>query len=128
MTTDRCPFCNLDPNRTWLHNAAGIALADAFPVTPGHTLVVPRCHVPSLFDLDQLEQALLWELVGAVRLQLLKNLQPDAFTIGLNDGTAAGQTVGHAHIHVIPRRTGDVADPRGGLRWVIPDKARYWKD
>lgn len=68
----------------------------------------------------------MWKLVAEVRSRLTDDLQPDGFNIGLNDGEAAGQTVMHAHIHVIPRWKGDVPDPRGGVRWIIPDKARYW--
>ena len=68
----------------------------------------------------------MWALVAQVRAVLLAELRPDGFNVGLNDGPAAGQTVMHAHVHVIPRRHGDVADPRGGVRWVVPDKAAYW--
>ena len=69
----------------------------------------------------------MWDLVSQVRARLVEDLQPDAFTIGVNDGVAAGQTVPHAHVHVIPRWGGDVPDPRGGVRWVIPGKADYWR-
>jgi diadenosine tetraphosphate (Ap4A) HIT family hydrolase len=96
-----------------------------FPVTDGHTLVVPRKHIASVFDLCDDEQSPLWQLVVAVRKQLLADFKPAGFNIGINDGEAAGQTVLHAHIHVIPRYAGDVVDPRGGIRWVIPEKARY---
>jgi diadenosine tetraphosphate (Ap4A) HIT family hydrolase len=103
-----------------------VAVPDAFPVVEGHMLVVPRRHVASLFDLSDEEQAAVWKLVAQVRGKLASELKADGFTIGVNDGPAAGQTVLHAHVHVIPRRVGDVADPRGGVRWVIPAKARYW--
>jgi diadenosine tetraphosphate (Ap4A) HIT family hydrolase len=109
-----------------MENAIGLVLWDAFPVTEGHTLVVPRKHVASIYELLPMEQAALWGLVGEARQRLQCQFHPDGFNIGVNDGQAAGQTVPHAHIHVIPRRTGDVADPRGGIRWVIPGKARYW--
>ena len=72
------------------------------------------------------EQKVIWELVGRVRERLLVEYKPDGFNIGFNDGLAAGQTVSHAHVHIIPRRQGDVADPRGGIRWVIAENARYW--
>lgn len=85
-------------------------------------LVVPRRHVGSIYEPSSAEQAVIWELVGNVREQLA----PDGFNIGVNDGLAAGQTVMHAHVHIIPRWEGDVPDPRGGIRWVIADKARYW--
>ena len=123
---DICPFCEPGSERVWMENAIGLVLWDAFPVTEGHTLVVPRTHVGSVYQLSSDEQAVLWALVAEARQRLQDQLYPDGFNIGVNDGAAAGQTVPHAHIHVIPRRTGDVPDPRGGVRWVIPDKARYW--
>ena len=69
----------------------------------------------------------MWRLVDRVRASLAAELDPDGFNVGVNDGAAAGQTVAHAHVHVIPRFEGDVADPRGGVRWVVPDRARYWQ-
>ena len=99
---------------------------DSFPIAEGHTLVVPRCHVAGLFDLSAGELASIWDFVARVRAELCNRLGVESFTIGLNDGCAAGQTVMHAHIHVVPRREGDVPDPRGGVRWVIPEKADYW--
>ncbi len=104
-----------------------IAFADAFPLAEGHMLVAPRKHVSSIYELTGPEQAAIWKLVAEVRERLLTGLKPDGFNIGLNDGLAAGQTVDHAHVHVIPRRQGDVPDPRGGIRWVIADNAPYWK-
>lgn len=121
-----CPFCNPAPVSLWLERPNALALWDRFPVSDGHTLIVPRCHVASLFDLPLPEQASIWEFVGDVRAELANRFQVEAFTIGVNDGRAAGQTVMHAHIHVIPRRDGDVPDTRGGVRWVFPDKADYW--
>ncbi|MHB1035024.1 MAG: HIT family protein [Pirellulales bacterium] len=121
-----CPFCNLDPPRVLLENEFGIAISDGFPVSNGHTLVVPRRHLTSLFDLPAEDQSALWRLVAEVRAKLQAEFHPEAFNIGINDGQAAGQTVAHAHIHVIPRYSGDVADPRGGIRWAVPNKARYW--
>jgi diadenosine tetraphosphate (Ap4A) HIT family hydrolase len=123
-----CSFCDRvtsGPLTTQSETAA--AFLDGFPVSQGHTLVVPRRHVASLYVLHPADQADLWRLVGQVREQLARNLKPDGFNIGVNEGPAAGQTIEHAHIHVIPRWKGDVPDPRGGIRWVIPDKARYWE-
>jgi diadenosine tetraphosphate (Ap4A) HIT family hydrolase len=122
-----CPFCRFPSNHYLLSSTHAIAIPDGFPVSRGHTLVIPRVHVASLFDLPPDVQAELWRLVGEVRTLLLRQFQPQSFNIGLNDGPAAGQTVPHAHIHVIPRYTADVPDPRGGIRCVIPDKAAYWK-
>src|SRR5262249_24520400 len=126
MDQHDCPFCRPERSRIRLESRSALALLDAFPVTQGHTLVVPRRHVASLFDLPEEEQAAVWMLVAQVRAVLLAELRPDGFNVGLNDGAPAGQTVMHAHVHVIPRRHGDVADPRGGVRWIIPDKAPYW--
>jgi diadenosine tetraphosphate (Ap4A) HIT family hydrolase len=121
-----CPSCRLDTDSIRAENAFALALLDGFPVVQGHTLVLPKRHVASLFDLPDEEQTAVWRLVARVRAMLLAEFQPDGFNVGLNDGPAAGQRVMHAHVHVIPRRHGDVADPRGGVRWVLPAKAAYW--
>jgi diadenosine tetraphosphate (Ap4A) HIT family hydrolase len=126
MPTTPCPFCNLDATRILLENEVGFAIRDAFPVTEGHTLVIPRQHVVSLFDLDTKGQLALWQMVGEVRAKLAQEFHPAGFNVGVNDGKAAGQTVMHAHIHIIPRYPGDTSDPRGGIRWVMSKKARYW--
>ena len=123
-----CPFCAIGRARESIETEHAVAVLDAFPVAEGHALVVPRQHVASLYELAAFEQNAVWELVGRVREQLVARLAPDGFNIGLNDGTAAGQTVMHAHVHIIPRWKGDVPDPRGGVRWVIPTKAAYWKE
>lgn len=126
MDSGDCPFCRLPSERIWLENEVGIAFLDGFPVSEGHALVIPRIHVASIFDLPEEARNSLFGLVGLVRDALKDEHNPDAFNIGINEGLAAGQTVPHAHIHIIPRRAGDVADPRGGVRWVIPDRADYW--
>jgi diadenosine tetraphosphate (Ap4A) HIT family hydrolase len=107
-------------------NSLAVAFDDAFPVSPGHCLVVPRRHEPDFFALTAEEQTAMWSLVAPVSRHIGAGGMPDGFNIGINVGAAAGQTVAHAHLHVIPRRLGDVDDPRGGVRWVIPAKARYW--
>lgn len=127
LELQRCPFCNIGPGLVWLETEHAIALPDAYPVTNGHTLVVSRTHVGSIYELTVLGQEAVWDLVRTVREHLLAQLSPDGFNIGFNDGRAAGQTIEHAHIHVIPRHVGDVLDPRGGIRWVIPERAAYWK-
>lgn len=128
MTTEpHCPFCQFDPAKVLLENDLAFAFYDGFPVTLGHTLVVPKRHVPSFFEITREEQAALFDLVGRVRELLLEERSPDAFNIGINDGVAAGQTVLHLHIHLIPRYAGDTEDPRGGVRWIMPVKAPYWK-
>ena len=105
-----------------------MALLDCYPVTEGHTLVIPQAHVGSIFELPEVEQDELWRLVSRVRERLTRERSPAGFTIGVNDGEAAGQTVAHAHIHVIPRFKGDTPDPRGGIRWVLPKDAAYWRE
>ena len=87
----------------------------------------PRGTEPDFFALSEGEQAECWRLVASVQEGLAERLRPAGFNIGLNSGRAAGQTVDHAHVHVIPRFAGDVEDPRGGVRWVLPAKAAYWK-
>jgi diadenosine tetraphosphate (Ap4A) HIT family hydrolase len=122
-----CPF--------WERLAAGevtatlgeaAAFPDGYPLSPGRTLVVPRTHTPDLTALPAPVRGQLWELVHLVTQELRRQGAPDGFNIGVNIGAAAGQTVDHAHIHVIPRYRGDVPDPRGGVRWALPDKAAYW--
>ena len=126
MNRPVCPFCNLPQERVHLETEATLVFFDGYPVTEGHALVIPKRHVASIFELPPEELAVLWSQVATVRKHLTEKYSPDAFNIGVNDGSAAGQTVPHAHIHVIPRRKGDVPDPRGGIRWIIPDKAKYW--
>lgn len=132
-----CPFCNPDTSKILLSNAHALAISDAYPVSPGHALIVPRRHIASFFETTREEQIAMFDLVGQVRSKLLNPYQPtiakeesvsipDGFNIGINDGTVAGQTVMHLHIHLIPRYSGDSSDPRGGVRWIMPEKARYW--
>lgn len=112
-----------------LESAAVAAFADGFPVSPGHTLVVPKQHVEDLFALEAADFAAVWALVAEVRALLLEGVSPppDGFNVGVNAGAAAGQTIDHAHVHVIPRFAGDMDEPRGGIRKVIPERARYWQ-
>jgi diadenosine tetraphosphate (Ap4A) HIT family hydrolase len=126
MSLSACPFCNLPPERVFLESKTTLAFFDGYPVTEGHALLIPKRHVASIFELPPEELAALWAQVAVVRKLLKERYDPDAFNIGVNDGAAAGQTVPHAHIHVIPRCNGDAPDPRGGIRWIMPDKAKYW--
>lgn len=120
------PFHPIAPHRMLLETRRCVAFLDTNPVSKGHALVVAKTITASLFDLPAEVQAELWETVRRVREILMERLRPDGFNIGVNDGEAAGQTVAHAHMHVIPRYRNDVADPRGGIRWIIPTKAPYW--
>lgn len=107
-------------------NDLAFAIRDAFPVSPGHTLVVTRREVATWFDATPEEQAAVIALVDEVKRGLDRSHRPDGYNVGFNAGEAAGQTVPHLHVHVIPRYRGDQADPRGGVRWVLPEKADYW--
>lgn len=91
-------------------------------------LVIPKRHVASLADVTTDEARALWALLAEVRARVDAKLRPDGYNVGVNDGRAAGQTVMHLHVHLIPRFDGDRPDPRGGVRWVIPEKADYWSE
>jgi diadenosine tetraphosphate (Ap4A) HIT family hydrolase len=124
-----CPFCaRINRSEFAFGNDLAVALPDEYPVNPGHTLVIPRRHVADFFALTEDEKAAIWALVLPVKQGIEKRGSPDGYNIGINIGAAAGQTIGHAHLHVIPRYSGDVEDPRGGIRWVIPTKAPYWQE
>ena len=110
-----------------LENDCAVAIFDGFPISPGHMLIIPNNHVQSLFQLTEPERVLLLTLVEDAQNYLVGKYHPDGFNIGSNDGIAAGQTVPHLHVHIIPRYENDQADPRGGIRLIFPDKARYWE-
>jgi diadenosine tetraphosphate (Ap4A) HIT family hydrolase len=109
-------------------NSLTFTIRDTLPVSPGHTLIIPKRHIASFFEATKDEEAALLDALRQAKAGLDKELSPDCFNIGINDGLAAGQTILHLHIHVIPRYKGDMPDPRGGIRWIFPDKAAYWKD
>jgi ATP adenylyltransferase len=121
-----CIFCELPTDRIIASNALAFALRDSYPVTQLHTLVIPKRHAATFFDLFEPERRAINQLLDAVRVEIRKkDASVSGFNIGMNSGDAAGQTIGHAHVHLIPRRPGDVQDPRGGVRGVIPGKAVY---
>ena len=122
-----CPFCGIPDESVLAESRHALAVRDGYAVSSGHTLVIPKAHSETLFAQSAEIQSDLWRLVAKVRNELQSRYNPDGFNVGLNDGRAAGQTVKHAHIHVIPRFDGDVADPRGGIRWVLPKRAAYWE-
>lgn len=125
MVTGSSPFLDVPPSDWLRSNGSAFAISDRFPVNPGHSLVVPRRLISSWWELGGDERDDLWDLVDEVKVLLDARHSPDGYNVGFNAGVAAGQTVEHLHIHVIPRYAGDVADPRGGIRWVIPEKANY---
>jgi superfamily II DNA or RNA helicase/diadenosine tetraphosphate (Ap4A) HIT family hydrolase/HKD family nuclease len=125
MSDDESLFLAI-PASEWLaSNRSAFAIADRYPVSPGHALVVPRRPIGTWWEATDDERADMLALIDEVKRQLDARLQPDGFNVGFNDGAAAGQTVGHLHVHVIPRYSGDVPDPRGGVRHVIPGKGNY---
>lgn len=126
MSQTPCPFCTLPTERIIDSDDLAIVIRDGFPISQGHTLIIPKRHTGSFFDTSDEEKLALFELIERAKLRLDQEFSPDSYNIGINDGPAAGQTVPHLHIHLIPRYKGDQEDPRGGVRWIIPSKAKYW--
>jgi diadenosine tetraphosphate (Ap4A) HIT family hydrolase len=117
------------PETAWVAaNELAFAFRDRYPVSPGHTLVVTRRVVADWFAATDAERAALLALVDEVKRGLDRELEPDGYNVGFNAGEAAGQTVMHLHVHVIPRYRGDMPDPRGGVRHVIPSKGNYLRE
>ena len=123
-----CAFCErIAAGEFVAQNDLAVAFLDTYPVSPGHCLIIPRRHEADFLALNEAEQTAVWALVQQVTAHIETSGTPHGYNIGINAGEAAGQTIGHAHLHVIPRRRGDVADPRGGIRWVVPASAAYWE-
>jgi diadenosine tetraphosphate (Ap4A) HIT family hydrolase len=121
-----CPFCNPDSQRELLiESATAYAMFDKFPVSNGHTLIIPKKHFEDYFQLTFKEQSACWFMLNKAKEILKKRFNPDGFNIGININESAGQTISHVHIHLIPRFKGDVKEPRGGVRGVIPSKKEY---
>jgi diadenosine tetraphosphate (Ap4A) HIT family hydrolase len=123
-----CPFCDVPQDLILFEADLALIIRDQFPVSPGHTLIVPRRHIGSFFEASAEEQSELLMLLNRAHGLVATEHRPDGFNIGINDGLAAGQTIPHLHIHLIPRYRGDRPDPRGGVRWILPEKTRYWTD
>ena len=119
-----CLFCNLEREKI-LKSELSFAIYDAFPVNEGHTLIIPKRHTANYFDLTNEEQADCFALLNRVKGIVQEKYNPAGFNVGININEAAGQTVPHVHIHLIPRYDGDVEVPRGGVRGVIPEKRNY---
>lgn len=121
-----CPFCHLETDRELIaESATALAIFDKYAISKGHSLVVPKRHTANYFDLTFKEQSALWFMVNRVKAILVDTFNPDGFNIGININAAAGQTVSHVHIHIIPRYDGDVENPTGGVRNVIAGKGVY---
>jgi len=121
-----CVFCTIRADKILGENEHVVWILDAYPVSPGHSLIVPKRHVESFFEATQAEREAMLSLLDQARDHVCQNHAPSGYNIGINEGSAAGQTVSHLHVHLIPRFPGDSADPRGGVRWVIPNRADYW--
>ncbi len=122
-------FGPIEPERILAQDEFFMVAFDKFPVSPGHTLIIVKRLVARFQELTSAEKARMIHWIDWCQGHLDKTLspKPDAYNIGINDGAAAGQTIGQLHVHVIPRYRGDVSDPRGGVRFVVPSKARYWE-
>ena|SRR6056297_462233 len=128
LTVVSCPFCEGLEARIAFEGELVLGLWDKFPVSPGHILIVPRRHVASWFESTAAEQGAITRAIETAREIIEEEHSPDGYNIGMNLGAAAGQTVFHLHLHIIPRYKGDSDDPRGGIRLLMPDKAAYWRD
>ena len=123
---NNCPFCKVESEREIIASSLlSVAFYDGFPVSPGHALIIPKRHVSSFFDLSKEERQDLLNLADSVKRILKERYHPDGYNIGINVGEAAGQSIFHVHMHLIPRYQGDVPSPRGGVRGVIPTKQNY---
>lgn len=129
MTELGCPFCERlrAQDELLAQSVLCAAFFDTTPLNPGHALVVPTRHEPDFLALSTDEQVAIVIMATELRRSFEQTFQPDGFNIGVNIGAMAGQTIDHAHLHLIPRYRGDVTDPRGGVRWIIPERAKYWE-
>ena len=119
-------FCRIPREQILIDGPLAVAARDSYPVSKGHALIIPRRHVASFFETTDEERRTMLKLLDEMKVLLDREHKPDGYNIGINNGPAAGQTVMHLHMHLIPRYAGDRPDPRGGVRWVIPEKAKYW--
>ncbi len=126
---EKCPFCDIekliDEDRIIYQDSTWIAILDNYPVSKGHTLLIPKRHCKTYFDLNFIELESVGVTIGVIKRLLDTKYKPDGYNIGINCGEAAGQTVMHCHIHIIPHYNGDCENPRGGVRGVIPEKQHY---
>ena len=121
-----CLFCNIPPVRIVLENELAYAVRDGYPVTEIHSLIIPKRHIQDYFDLTKEELIACDQLIRSLKDEISNSDNSvNGFNIGMNSGETAGQTIFHCHIHLIPRRTGDVDNPRGGVRRIIPGMGNY---
>jgi len=124
-TLNNCPFCNISEKDVILKNDLCYAIFDRYPVNKGHILIIPYRHFDNYFDATKDEKIAILNLIDEAKNYLDKKFKPDGYNIGVNIGQYAGQTIMHVHIHLIPRYKGDIGNPRGGVRGVIPEKRIY---
>jgi diadenosine tetraphosphate (Ap4A) HIT family hydrolase len=122
-----CVFCEINIEKVVSSSPMTLTIRDEFPISKGHTLVISKRHIAAFFDASDEEVLELMNAVKTAKEQLDIEFSPSGYNIGINSGECAGQTVQHLHIHLIPRYENDVIDPRGGVRWIIPEKANYWE-
>lgn len=120
-----CPFCQLDKKQILLENKNAVAFFDKYPVQKGHMLIIPKEHVPTYFDASNQQINDIHELIKLGKKLLDREFSPDGFNIGVNIGFYGGQTIHHLHFHLIPRYKGDIEDPRGGIRNMLPNLVKY---
>lgn len=120
-----CIFCSPPKQQLMIVGEYAYSMKDEYPVSNGHCLVIPKRHVESIFELSDDELKDLYVVLKQTKDKLENDYTPDGFNIGINYKEAGGQTIPHAHIHIIPRYEGDVKNPRGGVRGVIPNKRIY---
>lgn len=120
-----CIFCDINKEKIIYETSYWFAIFDEYPVNQGHTLLIPKRHVESVFELNEEEKQTLVDSIKDIESLLARFFNIDGFNIGINQGKTAGQTIHHLHIHIIPRYDGDVSNPRGGVRGVIPEKQDY---
>ena len=124
MKVNDCPFCQNNREKI-AENSTCFAMYDGYPVSKGHTLIIPNRHIETYFDLTNIERDMIFDLLAECKKRLDLKYKPDGYNIGINCGEAAGQTVNHLHVHLIPRYKGDMENPRGGVRGVIPERRLY---
>jgi diadenosine tetraphosphate (Ap4A) HIT family hydrolase len=123
MAVNSCPFCKIE--NSVMNNELAWARYDLYPVSPGHMLIITKRHVADFFETTPEERRAINDLLEEAKHLLERDFKPDGYNIGVNCGESAGQTIMHLHVHLIPRYQGDMDNPRGGVRGVIPDKRVY---
>lgn len=126
--SETCIFCKLRDERVLFECEHTITFLDTYPATPGHTLVIPKRHFATYFEATEVEMLAIGRAIQKAKGILDEEFSPDAYNIGINNGEAAGQSIPHLHVHIMPRYVGDVEDPKGGVRWILNNSANYWKN